>query len=46
MKISKAKKTLLLKGSKKQKQTEQKCTAKSSAQKKMWKKTLKARKVV
>ena len=35
MKISKAKKTLLLKGSKKQKQTKQKCTAKSSAQKKI-----------
>ena len=38
MKISKAKKTLLLKGSKKQKQTKQKCTAKSSPQKKLWKK--------
>ena len=35
LKISKAKKTLLLKGSKKQKQTKQKCTAKSSAQKKI-----------
>ena len=47
MKISKAKKTLLLKGSKKQKQTKQKCTAKSSPQKKkIWEKTLKERKVV
>ena len=46
MKISKAKKTLLLKGSKKQKQTKQKCTAKSSAQNKIVEKTLKERKVV
>ena len=47
MKISKAQKTLLLKGSKKQKQTKQKCTAKSSPQKKkLWKKTLTERKVV
>ena len=38
MKISKAKKTLLLKGSKKQKQTEQKCTVKNSPQKKCGKK--------
>ena len=52
MKISKAKKALLLKGNKKQKQKEhcynkQKSTAKSSVQKKKrWNKTMKERKVV